>query len=99
MLPSVVKILGTSLKAFVKLTLNTVIAGNLQPCFEKSKEISRKVCGMRPIFQRSSVGEGNVNTRALDRGNEGFFNGNDMVLFLACAKIGRNLKYWKGRKE
>lgn len=86
MLPRAVKILGTSLKTLVRPISNVVLVRNLHPCFEKSIDDSQRVCEMQPIFQRSLVGEGKVNIRALARENGGLFNGKYMVIFLVCAK-------------
>lgn len=50
---------------------------------------------MQPIFQRNLLGEGKVNIIAFPRGNEGLFNGKDIVIFLVCVKgviRGRELK-------
>lgn len=71
--PRVVKILVTSLKALVKPILNAIIVQDPHSCFEKSKEISRRMCRIEPIFQRSFVGEGEANIRALAGRNERLF--------------------------
>lgn len=52
---------------------NAIIVRDPHSCFEKSKEISRRMCRIEPIFQRSFVGEGEANIRALAGGNERLF--------------------------
>lgn len=50
---------------------------------------------MQPFFQKNFLSEGKVNIIVLARGNEGIFNGNDIVIFLVSVKRvirGRKLK-------
>lgn len=56
-----------------------VMVRNLYICFEKSTGDKYEY----PLFQRSLIGEGKVDVRALARGSKGFFNGKYMAIYLA----------------